>query len=83
MQDQELKNEFLCIRKIDDNMPRIRGLDLTDTNNEPSFYTKSIRGLDKAWIAISNSFNNNTKISNILDILDEHNIKYHTYCAVD
>jgi len=63
--------------------------DLTDMWNEPTIYTRNIRGIEKAWETIEKMFNDNevkngVTINVIQKILDENfKLNVHSYCAVD
>jgi hypothetical protein len=63
--------------------------DLTDMYNEPTIYTKKIRGIEKAWKFIEQIFNNyelqnDLKLKDISKILDDKfNLNTRYYCAVD
>lgn len=61
----------------------IIGTDLTDRANEPRFYSKSKRGIEKAWKILSEKFNEEMTMGKVQDILWENKIKTHSYCAVD
>jgi hypothetical protein len=65
---------------------QISGHDLTDRNNEPAFYSKSKRGIIKAWADIEKLFAvfpETTTMHDILVVLQSYNIQTHSYCAVD
>ncbi len=57
--------------------------DLTDHYNEPAAYSKSKRGLNKAWEAIKVVWTDTTTMHDVTDIFQTHNIKYHYWCMVD
>ena len=63
--------------------------DLTDPYNEPSGFTKKVRGIEKAWNFITQIFNDerlkdDLTFSDIRKLLDEKfNLDVHTYCARD
>lgn len=77
-----LKNDY-CYISYSELHKSITGGDKTDPNNDPSFYTKSKRGLKKAWEEIENKFTNETKFGDITTILMKTNIDYRQYCARD
>ncbi len=62
---------------------------LTDHWNDPTAYTRKVRGIKLAWKFIEQIFNderlrNDLKFSDIIKVLDEKfNLNVHTYCAVD
>ena len=61
----------------------ISGRDLTDQNNDPSFYTKKKRGLKKGWDQLEKEFNDFTTMWGAIDVLDKFNCGCRSYCAVD
>lgn len=89
---KQFKNEKVIITfhdKTEYNKAYIIAKDLTDMNNEPTLYTKKIRGIEKAWQFIEQIFNKyelkeDLSFNDIYKILDEKfNLNVHTYCAVD
>lgn len=79
----EYKNSLVVVRRAEDGV--ISWRDLTDTNNDPSFFTQSKRNLDKAWDEIASLVQSSDKCTmrTVIDIIKNYDIKYHTYCAVD
>jgi hypothetical protein len=61
----------------------IHGLDHTDQYNLPSFYTKGKRGVQKAWIDLVTRWRDDMTMSEAIDIVSEHGVKTHYYCAMD
>ena len=61
----------------------IFGSDLLDQWNEPKFFSRSRRGLEKAWAVLQDSFTEDTSMEKVRDILRNCNIYTHYYCAVD
>jgi len=76
------KNEF-CFVSYRAGKKEFFGGDLTDTNNEPRFYTTKKRAYTKALAELTEKFNGKTKQRDIVKILDAHNLRVHTYCAMD
>jgi len=62
---------------------RISGRDKTDHYNDPSFYSTSVRGIEKGWAALVAAWNENVGMYEAMRILGEHGIKTHSYCAMD
>lgn len=79
--ETQLKNQFCSIRYNEEGK-ELTGIDLTDLNNVPSFFTKTKRGVNKAWEELNASFNEGTKYSTALDIILKK-VRVHTYCAMD
>lgn len=61
----------------------INGRDLTDRYNDPAFYTKTVRGLKKAWEKLSAEFTEETRMYDAIRILNEAGVRTHSYCIVD
>ena len=89
---ENLKNEFVSVcfyEKTEFHKPYIIARDLIDRYNDPTIYTKKVRGIDKAWEFINIIFNNeelknDLKMNDIYKILDEKfNLNVHSYCAMD
>ena len=76
----EIQNEN-CRFSIDSH--GISGRDLKDRNNEPSCYNETKRGLNKAWQALLEAFNDLTTMNSGSDILEANGIRMHYYCAMD
>jgi hypothetical protein len=76
-----LKNDK-CYIEFDENK-EIFGRDLTDHYNDPAFYNKSIRGIKKAWEALTVAWNDNMRMYDAMGILRQNNIKTHSYCMMD
>lgn len=75
-----LKNEFVLVR-IDKDW--VFAKDLTDKDNEESFYTTSKRGLKTPIKEIVKWFCPMTVFKTIRNHLEAYNIKIHQYCAMD
>ena len=79
-----MKNNNVSIEFIlSGNGDYIRGVDLTDMNNIPTFYTTKKRGLEKAYKELESVFNENTTYHNAMDFLDARKLSTHSYCAMD
>lgn len=76
-----LKN-FKCMVELK-NDKEIFGRDLTDHYNDPAFYNKTSRGLKKAWVALTEKFNSNTTMNDVMNILEQHKIRTHSWCMMD
>jgi hypothetical protein len=90
--DNGFKNDYMSVMfypKREYQKPYIIVRDLTDLYNEPTAYTKKVRGIEKAWAFISQIMNNyelqdDMKMNDITKILDEKfNLDVHHYCAMD
>lgn len=57
--------------------------DYEDGYNMPRGYSTSKRGIDKAWVLITQKFNDNTTFYGIAHLLHEAGVKCHTYCSMD
>ncbi len=57
--------------------------DLTDRNNDPSGYTKNVRGIDRVWRELERVFTPKMRFNEVGEFLDERGLNTHTYCAVD
>lgn len=79
---ETLKNEKVFV-EYRESEKEIFARDLTDQYNEPAMYTKSKRGLAKAWEAVKAQFNESTTMSGVLHILWDKNIKTHSWCMMD
>ena len=89
---KQFKNEKVSVmfyEKTEWNKAYIIARDLTDRFNDPTIYTRNIRGIEKAWKVIEEMFNDSEvkegiTISVIQKILDENfKLNIHSYCAVD
>jgi len=89
---KQLRNEKVIVtfhEKTEYNKAYIIAKDLTDRYNEPTIYTRKVRGIEKAWEFITILFNKyelqeDLNISDIGKILDEKfNLNVHSYCAID
>lgn len=78
-----LKNKY-CVIKYTKSRKEIFGRDLTDPNNDPAFYSKTKRGIDKAWNSVIGKFDNNTTMQDVINILmNENKIMCHSWCMMD
>jgi hypothetical protein len=57
--------------------------DKTDHYNQPAAYTKTKRGLAKAWDALSAAFHAGMTLSAACDILHKCGVRTHYWCRVD
>jgi len=89
---KQFRNEKVSVTfhpKTEYNKAYIIAKDLTDRFNEPTIYTRNIRGIEKAWFFITILFNKyelqqDLNISDIQKVLDEKfKLNVHSYCAVD
>lgn len=88
--DKGFKNGLMAVTYWSGNgRPYILVKDLTDQYNDPTAYTRKIRGIDKAWNCIvemcnDESVNEGIKFSTIINILDSRfKLDTHYYCAMD
>jgi hypothetical protein len=79
--DNKLKNSN-CIIELQSEK-EVFGRDLKDSYNEPAFYNKTSRGLKKAWKALTDSFNESTRMEDAMQILSEYKIRTHQWCMMD
>jgi hypothetical protein len=61
----------------------ISGRDKTDKFNEPAFFTKNKRGLDRQWLHLVGAFNDDTTFRAAINVIREQGAKVHDYCAMD
>ena len=89
---RQLRNKNVVVtfhEKTEYNNAYIIARDLTDRYNEPTIYTRKVRGIEKAWEFIAILFNKyelqeDLNINDIYKVLDEKfNLNVHSYCAVD
>lgn len=89
---QEFRNEYVFIRytpKSENQKADIYLKDLTDLHNEPSAFTRKVRGIEKAWAFIcqvmaDERLKDDMKFSDFLKILDgKFGLDTHYYCALD
>lgn len=79
-------NNYIAVsyyKKSEYSKPYIMVKDLTDYYNEPTAFTRNIRGLEKAWSEVKDNFDKTWMFNNVLDIFDKYKLNYHSYCAVD
>jgi hypothetical protein len=82
MAKHSLENSQCCL-VYDDEKKEIFGQDRTDPYNDPAFYTKSKRGLAKAWNAMQTLWTVETSMHDALVICQAHKIRTHYWCMVD
>jgi hypothetical protein len=87
-----LKNDFISVsffEKREYQRPYIIVKDLTDKYNEPTMYTRKVRGINNCWNFIEDIFEDEElrqgiKFNDMYRILDgQFNLDAHTYCAID
>lgn len=79
---ESLTNEY-CSISFDEAEKSISGSDSTDSYNLPCFYTKNKRSIKKAWDDLTKKFTAKTKMYDAVHILNEYNLRCHTYCSMD
>ena len=77
-----LSNEKTYV-EYDPHRKHLYGKDLTDKWNEPTFFNRTKRGLDKAWLEIKKQFTDTTRMYDVIEIASNAGIRCHSYCAVD
>jgi len=63
--------------------PDITGDHKLDKFNEPRFFTKNVRGLDKQWAHLVAHFRSTTSYREVISLLTDAGAKVHDYCAMD
>ena len=90
--EKGFKNDYMSVlfyEKREYEKPYIIVRDLTDRWNEPTAYTRKVRGIEKVWKFIEQICNNyelqnDLNFRDITKILDEKfNLSTHYYCAMD
>jgi len=85
-------NELMSVRffeKTEYAKPYIIVRDLTDRHNEPTAFTRKVRGIEKCWEYLEEVLNDEDlkdrlKLYDITKILDDKfNLSTHHYCAMD
>lgn len=79
--ETKLKNMYCEIELQSDK--EVFGRDLKDSYNEPAFYNKTYRSLKKAWKALKDSFDESTTMREAMQILNDNNVRTHSYCMMD
>lgn len=82
----ELKNEKCVItynEKYACKTDLFGGRDLTDENNMPAFYNMTVRGHKKAWKALTEVFNEETTLTQAMQVLRDNGIRTHYWCMMD
>ena len=77
-----LSNEKTYV-EYDPRRKHLFGRDLTDLYNEPSFFNKSKRGINKVWQEVKKQFTDSTRMYDIIRIASDVGVHCHSYCAVD
>jgi hypothetical protein len=77
-----LRNDLVKIEYREDRK-EIFVRDLEDRNNDPAFYTKTRRGIKKAWAAMVAEFNDTFTLYNAHKVCERNNIGTHYWCMVD
>jgi len=72
-----------CDVFFDEEDKSINGRDLTDHNNEPTFYSTKKRGLKKGWEQLEKEWNQYMTMYGAINILNKFNCQCHSYCAID
>jgi hypothetical protein len=89
---RQLRNKNVVVtfhEKTEYNKAYIIARDLTDRYNEPTIYTRKVRGIEKAWEFLEIIFNKyelqeDLNINDIYKVLDENfKLNVHSYCAID
>ena len=89
--EKMFKNTFVVVSYFsrEGERPYIIVRDITDSYNEPTAYTRKVRGIGRAWEFITKVFNKeglreDLKFRDIVNILDDKfNLNTHHYCAID
>jgi hypothetical protein len=79
---KELDNKFVHVRYSERDRD-IFAQDKVDRNNEPCVMSRSKRGLEKAWLALVEKFNEETRLGSVSQLLQSQGIRTHYWCAVD
>lgn len=84
---KELSNDQVRLW-YDEERKQINGRNKTDQNNQPAFYTKSKRGLKKAWEMLELSFNwdhrnRPMEMGEAMNVLERYGVRTHSWCMMD
>ena len=79
---ESLKNDKVSIDYREDEK-EIFARDLTDHFNDPAIYTKTKRGVPKAWGEFKVIFSPETSMHDLITFLQDRNIRTHYWCMVD
>ena len=79
----ESRQNEKCFIEYREDKKEIFGRDLTDQNNDSAFFTKSKRGLKKAWAEVVKQFTPETRMHDLLTIMQNNGVKMHYWCMVD
>lgn len=77
---KKLDNPFVSVEYSDRN---VSGDDKTDKNNYPCFFTRSRRGLERAWLELVKEFTPTMRMGQVMEFLQSRGISVHYYCAMD
>lgn len=80
VKERTFQNEKLLV-VIGDS--KIRAQDIGDQNNLETIYSKGKKWLKIAQERINTEFNSEMTLGKLDDILEECQVKYHRYCAID
>lgn len=61
----------------------IRGADIEDQANLPRCYSETKRGIEKAWQALLEAWNEDMTMYGAMKVLEAHKIRMHDYYAWD
>jgi hypothetical protein len=78
----ELRNKH-CTAKFHPERKAITMDDLTDSNNLPSAYNRTRRGIKKAWAALEASWTEEMRFYEAVTLVDTCGVKMNTYYAMD
>lgn len=78
--ERRFQNEKLLVIISDS---KIRAQDIGDKYNLETIYSKGKRWLKIAKQRINAEFNSEMTLGKLDDILEECNVKYHRFCAID
>jgi len=81
--EKETRQNDRCAVRYDPEINQIYGRDLTDHYNEPAFYSKGKRGVRAAWDEIKAEFNDETRMHDVIALLQRNGIRTHYWCMVD
>ena len=82
--ENELQNNQVAVILNDRlNDTSINFYDRLDSYNDYKGFTQNKRGIFKAWDELLTIFNETTTFSEVMEFLDQHKLKTHTYCGMD
>ena len=79
---ERLENEKIAI-EYSEERKEIFARDKTDRFNDPAIYTKTKRGVPKAWVEFKKEFTEGKSMHDLITFLQERNIRTHYWCMVD